>query len=148
MSKIRQYESEKKIKNERLRFLNDKSENLRDQIQQDRKSNERAAFSVESLKQEKSVAQKLFNEIEHKVNRLKEDYETQKSKTNRLQEEQETLRRIQKSRQDEVYQLTKSVEIKELQLSSLKQELEKTASDTREQNASLLEFDKKVSELQ
>ena len=102
VSKIRQYESEKKIKNERLRFLNDKSENLRDQIQQDRKSNERAAFSVESLKQEKSVAQKLFNEIEHKVNRLKEDYETQKSKTNRLQEEQETLRRIQKSRQDEV----------------------------------------------
>lgn len=148
VSKIRQYESEKKIKNERLRFLNDKSENLRDQIQQDRKSNERAAFSVESLTQEKQVAKKLLDEIEYKVTILKEDYESQKIKTSRLQEEQETLRRIQKNKQEEVYQLKKSVEIKELQLSSLKQELEKTATDTTEQNASLIEFDKKVNELQ
>lgn len=147
VSKIRQYESEKKIKNERLRFLNDKSENLRDQIQQDRKSNERASFSVESLNQEKSTAAKLLAEIEHKVAILKEGYESQKSKTNRLQEEQETLRRIQKNKQEEVYQLKKSVEIKELQLSSMKQELEKTATNSSEQNASLLEFDKKVSHL-
>ncbi len=144
VNKIRQYESEKKIKNERLRFLNDKSENLRDQIQQDRKSNERAAFSIDSLTHEKSTAAKLLSEIEQKVAILKEDYENQKGKTNRIQEEQETLRKIQKSKQEEVYQLKKSVEIKELQLSSLKQELEKTSSDTSEQNASLLQFDKKV----
>lgn len=147
VNKIRQYESEKKIKNERLRFLNDKSENLRDQIQQDRKSNERAAFSIDSLTHEKSSAGKLLAEIEMKVTSLKEDYETQKSKTNRIQEEQETVRKILKSKQEEVYQLKKSVEIQELQLSSLKQELEKTASDTSEQNASLIEFDKKVNVL-
>ncbi|MEM9856973.1 MAG: AAA family ATPase, partial [Bacteroidota bacterium] len=58
VAKIRQYESEKKVKNERLRFLNDKSENLKDQIDQDKKSNERAAFSIESLKQEMSSADK------------------------------------------------------------------------------------------
>ncbi|MFM7853751.1 MAG: chromosome segregation SMC family protein, partial [Flammeovirgaceae bacterium] len=40
VSKIRQYESEKQIKNERLRSLNDRIANLRDQIDQDKKSNE------------------------------------------------------------------------------------------------------------
>ncbi len=147
VAKIRQYESEKKIKNERLRYLNDKSESLRDQLTQDKKSNERASFSLESLNQEKESAQKILNEIEQKVKILKEDYQVQKNKTTHLQEETDTLRRVQKNEQEEVYQLKKSVELKELQLSSFKQELERTATDTSEQSASLIEFDKKVNEL-
>lgn len=147
VAKIRQYESEKKIKNERLRYLNDKSESLRDQLTQDKKSNERASFSLESLNQEKESAQKILNEIEQKVKILKEDYQVQKNKTTHLQEETDTLRSVQKNEQEEVYQLKKSVELKELQLSSFKQELERTATDTSEQSASLIEFDKKVNEL-
>lgn len=147
VAKIRQYESEKKIKNERLRYLNDKSESLRDQLAQDKKSNERAAFSLESLNQEKESAQKILNEIEQKVKVLREDYQVQKNKTTHLQEETDTLRSVQKNEQEEVYQLKKSVELKELQLSSFKQELERTATDTSEQSASLIEFDKKVNEL-
>ena len=54
---------------------------------------------------------------------------------------------MQKNAQEAVYQLNKSVEIKELQFSSLKQELEKTTSDSSEQNASMMAFEKKVSEL-
>jgi len=147
VAKIRQYESEKKIKNERLRYLNDKSESLRDQLAQDKKSNERASFSLESLNQEKESAQKILNEIEQKVKVLREDYQVQKNKTTQLQEETDTLRSVQKNEQEEVYQLKKSVELKELQLSSFKQELERTATDTSEQSASLIEFDKKVNEL-
>ena len=39
VNKIRSFESEKKIKNERLRFLEDRSQKLREQIDADRKSN-------------------------------------------------------------------------------------------------------------
>lgn len=49
--------------------------------------------------------------------------------------------------QNEVYQLNKSLEIKEIQLSSVKQELEKSSTDTTEQSASLEEFDAKLEEL-
>src|SRR6267154_2689813 len=52
VGQIRQHESEKKIKNERLRFLGDRISNLKDQIDQDRKSNERARFSIQSLEAE------------------------------------------------------------------------------------------------
>ena len=147
VAKIRQYESEKKVKSERLRFLNDKSENLKDQIDQDKKSNERAAFSIESLKQEMSSADKQLLELTAKLEQLKDEYESQKIKTSQLQEETDTLRKIQKNRQEEAYQLKKEVELHELQLSSLKQELERTATDSSERNASLLEFEKKVNTL-
>ncbi len=147
VAKIRQYESEKKIKNERLRYLNDKSDNLKEQIEQDKQSSERASFSIESLRQEKLSAGRILAELEARVNSLREDYETQKEKTGLLREEAETLRKIQKNTQEEVYQLKKSVELKELQLSSFKQELERTASNTSEQSASLMQFENKTSEL-
>ncbi|MGK7388837.1 MAG: chromosome segregation protein SMC [Candidatus Cyclobacteriaceae bacterium M2_1C_046] len=146
--KIRQYESEKKIKNERLRYLNDKSDNLREQLIQDKKSNERAQFSIDSLTKEKDSAEKIFREIEQKVEVLREEYQQQKSKTSSLQADVEALRQVHRNQQNEVYQLRKSVEIKEVQLSSLKQELEKAASDTTEKSASLQEFEHKIEHLQ
>ena len=148
VNKIRHYESERKIKNERLRFLNDKSVNLREQIEQDKKSNERAAFSIKSLSQEKDSAQKILDELQQKLQLLKEDHDLQKARTQQLQEEADTLKQLQRTRQDEVYQLNKAVEIQEMQLSSLKIELEKTASDTSERSADLIEFDKKINSLE
>jgi chromosome segregation protein len=44
VDKIRSYESEKNIKNERLRFLNSNLEKLNEQLDSDKKSNERASF--------------------------------------------------------------------------------------------------------
>lgn len=147
VAKIRQYESEKKIKNERLRYLNDKSDTLREQIEQDKQSNDRAAFSLKSLEQEKESAQKILNEVEEKLNQLKEEFEEQKVRTASIQEELNTLNKIQKNTQDSVFNLNKDLEIKEMQLSALKQEMEKTASDTSEKSANLEEFESKISEL-
>jgi chromosome segregation protein len=147
VGKIRSYESEKKIKNERLRFLNDKNENLREQIEQDRKSNERASFSIESLTKEKQVADKILSEVAAKLDRLKGEYDHQKTETAALQEEVNILNRNFRQKREEVYQLTKDLEIKQIQLSTLKQELDKAASDTTEQSANLEEFEIKLQEV-
>lgn len=147
VNKIRQYESDKKIKNERLRFLTDKSNSLQGQIEQDKQSNERASFSIQSLSMEKASAEKLLAETEAKLNVLQEEYEEQKKKTQALQDEVSTLNKTYRSKQDEVYQLNKSVEIKQIQLSTLKQELEKASSDTTAQTANLAEFEEKVLDL-
>jgi chromosome segregation protein len=148
VAKIRHYESEKQIKNERLKYLNDRATGLRDQIDQDRKSNERARFSIQSLETEKLAAEEILNEITQKLNHLKSDYEHQKSVTVELQTQSDSIRRIQRERQEESFQINKDVEIREIQISSLKQELEKTASDTSQQNASLVEFENKLQVLQ
>ncbi len=147
VAKIRQYESEKKIKNERLRFLNDKSDNLKEQLEQDKKSNERAAFSIQSLKTERLSAEKIFHETEARLEQFKKEYDDQKSRTSALQDELNTLNKIYHNKQDDVYRLNKDFEIKQIQLSALKQELERAADDTSLQTASLVEFESKISEI-
>lgn len=144
VNKIRQFESDKKIKNERLRFLEDRSQKLREQIDSDRKSNDRAGFSIRSLEQENETAAKLLAEKEFTVEELRRDYEAQKFQQSATQEKQKVLSREFSSSKDKVYQLSKDQEIKQIQLSTLKQELEKTASDDNNQEASLLDFEDKL----
>jgi len=146
-NKIRHYESEKKIKNERLRFLTDRLDSLREQIDQDRQSNERASFSLKSLGEEKMVAERLFLETEAKLELLRQEYDAQKTVTNGLQNNSVELTQIQRTAQEQVYQLNKSLEIKQIQISTLKQEVEKTSSTTQEQSESLARFDEIVTEL-
>jgi chromosome segregation protein len=148
VSKIRHYESEKQIKNTRLKYLNDRAAGLRDQIEQDKKSNDRARFSIQSLETEKIAAGEILTEIREKVESLKTDYEDQKKITTELQQQADAIRRIQRERQEESFQINKGVEIREIQVSSLKQELEKHATDTTNQTASLAEFENKLRILQ
>lgn len=144
VSKIRQYESDKQIKNERLRFLNDRVTNLKEQIDQDRKSNERARFSIQSLETERDTAQTILKEITDKVEAFKADFEGQKVTTYTLQGESDALRQVYRARQEESFQLNKGLEIREIQVASFKQELERTTTDTSQQSASIVEFEKKL----
>ncbi len=141
---IRNFESEKKIKNERLKFLNDKSDSIKEQLTQDKQSLERATFSTRSLNQEKESASKLLQEIEFTIESLKDELEEQKLKTSSLENEYSGLDKEYREQKDELYSKTKELEIKEMQLSSFKAELEKTTSDSSEKTANLAEFEGKL----
>lgn len=147
VNKIRAFESEKKIKNERMRFLEDRSQALREQIDTDRKSNDRAGFSIRSLQQEKESAEKILAEKEFVVSQLREEYDNQKLITSDKQQSQKEQSLKFESLKERVYQLGKEVEIKQIQLSTLKQELERTSSDDSSQEASLVDFEDKMVEL-
>jgi len=147
VNKIRQFESDKKIKNERLRFLENRAQSLREQITQDKKSNDRAAFSIRSLEQEKAVAEKLLAEKEVQVTALREVYEEKRRQLNVVQERQKQLNSQVSIKKDRIYQLSKSQEIKQIQLSTLKQELEKTTSDDSNQEETLSEFADRLLEI-
>ncbi|MEN2283128.1 chromosome segregation protein SMC [Algoriphagus sp. SE2] len=147
VNKIRTFESEKKIKNERLRFLEDRSQKLRDQIDADRKSNDRAGFSIRSLKHEQESAAKMLAEKEVIVGELREAYESQKQVHSEHQLKQKTLTASFEQLKEKVYQLGKEQEIKQIQLSTLKQELERTSSDDSSQEASLVDFEEKLIQL-
>ncbi|WP_057936481.1 chromosome segregation protein SMC [Algoriphagus resistens] len=144
VNKIRAFESEKKIKNERLRFLEDRSQKLREQIDADRKSNDRAGFSIRSLQQEKESAEKMLAEKEMIVSELREAYENQKMIQAEKQQAQKTINQNFEALKEKVYQLSKDIEIKQIQLSTLKQELERTSSDDSSQEASLVDFEEKL----
>ncbi len=145
--KIRQFESDKKIKSERLRYLIDKNTTLLSQIEVDKQSNERASFSINSLKNEGESSLKILAEIELRTETFKQEYENQKQKAATLQEELSILNNKQKAKQDEVYQINKEIEIYHIQLSTLKQELEKTAIDSSNHTSNLSDFENKLEEI-
>jgi chromosome segregation protein len=147
VNKIRAFESEKKIKNERLRFLEDRSQKLREQIDADRKSNDRAGFSIRSLEQEKESAAKMLAEKEVVISELREAFDAQKLIQSEKQQAQKALSQAFEQLKEKVYQLSKDLEIKQIQLSTLKQELERTSSDDSSQEASLVDFESKIIEL-
>lgn len=130
VNQLRQYESDKRIKNERLRFLNDKVVSLQEQISQDKISIEKASTDLHSLQDQKVNAEKMLKEIELKTNTFKEEQEDQKQRTVSLQEQLNVVQKSYQEKREEVYQLKKSLEISEVQLEKLQSDLEKTSQDS------------------
>lgn len=148
VNKIRQYESERKIKNERLTFLEDKSDNLREQLEADKKSNDRASFSLESLRNELEDASKQLQVVQQEVQSLEKIYAEQKQVSQNAQMAYEEHRKTYTSKRERLFNLKKEIEIKEIQLSTLKSEFEKTETDSTEQSETLDRFDEKLAILE
>ncbi|WP_420318875.1 chromosome segregation protein SMC [Ekhidna sp.] len=148
VSKIRQYESDKKIKNERQKFLHDKIDSLKEQISLDKQSSERAAVSLEGLRIEAREIEKEVTSILSKVEKLKADYESQKNLTTEAQEKLNSLNTYFSEKKDQKFQLSKEIEIKDIQLKSMLHELSKTSEDTSEKSANLEEFKNRLEEIE
>ena len=144
VNNIHQYESEKKIKNEQLKYLTDKYEHLKEQIDGDRQSIEQTSLDIESLEQEKSPVEKLLLESERELKNLKDAYDRQKSICENRKKEVSSFSDFYRVKQEETYQLSKRVEIKEMQWASLKLALEKTTLSASEINNHLLESENKT----
>lgn len=146
--KIRTFESEKKVKNERLKYLTEKHELLQKQIETDEDSHNRASFSINALIKEKESLKKQQRENTFAVAEFKQKFETQKQKSDTLKKQlSETALQIQ-SKQAAVYQLRKSLEINNLQKDSLHQEMVREKSESSKKTESLANFDQKTSELE
>ena len=137
VNKIRQCESDKKISNERQKFLQDKIENLKTLIAQDNKSQEQTFFSLGDLRNEAREAEKEVTEVLTEVEKLKEEYKTQKAVTTESQDQLNKLSGLLSERKDQHFQRKKELEIKEVQLRSVNAELQKTSEDSGEQSANL-----------
>jgi len=148
VSKIRQYESDKKIKNERQNFLQDKIENLKEQISTDQQSTERTSVSLEGLQRELSEAEIEFQSASQNIEGLKADYEKQKELTTEAQQKLDQLSQYFSDKREHNFQISKEIEIKDIQLKSMMGELSKTSEDSTSQSANIEEFQKRLAEIE
>ncbi len=147
VSRIRQYESDKKIKNERLRYLNDRCQKLESQITSDKQSIERTQFSIQGLERDRNEASEKLKSLQVKLNELQSDYEAQKALTQGMEEEVNEASLSLKSLQQSYFEINKSVELKEVQISSIEQELERSDKDASSQSENINAFSVKENEL-
>lgn len=137
IGKIRQYESEQKLKNERLRFLTDRRTGLERQIDDEQHNTDVLHNRIAVLKEEQQSIKRQANETECTLTTLKTDYEAEREQVQVLQRQITELVNQVDAAKNEVFQLNKSLEIKQMQYNALRLELEKNYTDTNQQRSSL-----------
>lgn len=147
MVKLRTYESERKIKHERLKYLTETQEKLLRQLQADKEQRNKSELILKNIqKEEEHIASQLTHQETH-VAELQAQVTAKQRELQHLQHIIAELDSKQKSNQELSYQLSKSLEISQFQISSIKQELEKASTDDHSQSDELAGFETKISQL-
>jgi len=123
-SKLRSLENEKKIKNERLRYLTEKTQSLQIQISQDQTQKTEIQKNLEDLTAKQAEAQKELAGISRELDVLREQYENQRRTAAEIQQQSNAANEQYRAKQENLFQLNKKLEIKQIQLQTLQGELQ------------------------
>ncbi|ANQ47540.1 chromosome segregation protein SMC [Flammeovirga sp. MY04] len=146
--KMRQIESEKKIKGERRRFLEEKKATLQSQATQDREAVALSQQGIEALQIQLNSIEKMVMDVEHELDNTQRQRDDQTQKTDELEVKTNEFEQMVKNKQSVIFQLKQKIEINEVQLSALKQELERAHEESNDKASSLEEFDTQYASLE
>lgn len=148
VSKIRNYENEKKIKNEQLKFQNDKELRLTGVLEKDNNQLKQVLYDIKRLNEEKTHQDDNLEIIQIKVADLKVAVDDlglqQKSLINELSELTNNNTKIE----TEVYQTEKDLDILKIQQTALEQESMRNVEDTNNKEVELSHFNEIITGLQ
>ncbi|PWJ38493.1 chromosome segregation protein SMC [Sediminitomix flava] len=148
LMKIHEVEGDKKLKAEKGRFLDEKKQALFQNLDEEQASINSMKASLDKLKVESEVVQKMIAETEYLLVEYKTSFESQKERVEGLKRQSTDLEVQIKNRQTTLFQLRKSLEVNELQLTALKQELEQEHQNSSEKSNNLQEFDEALNTIQ
>ena len=147
VSKIRTYESEKKVKNEQMRFLQEKETRLSGELEKDRNHLNHIKYNIKRLNEEILTETDVFNKIESDLKLLKSSLdslrEQQQIEKNRIDNLSKSVNEIQ----SQVYQSQKEIDILNIQKDALLQESNRNIDDTETKTSELKAFDHALAEL-
>lgn len=148
INKIRAYESDKKIKNEQMRHLQDKEMRLTAELNNDKKQLEHVLYTIKRLNEE------LFEE-QGKLDVYQLDIEKDKNEVEELRAQQTSSKakldnfvRESSEIQNHIYKLEKDIAVLNIQKEALQQESLRTISDTSSKEIELREFNIVVDDLE
>lgn len=148
LAAIRQHESEKKLKNEQLKFQHEKESRLQAELSNDKLWIERSRESIRQLEAGKEAESKLLREAEEALAQKKARQEALQEQFQQHKQELEAATEKARQLQEEVYQTEKEKDILGIQTETLSQELQRTTSDAREKETELKEFSTSISRLE
>jgi len=148
INKIRAYESDKKIKNEQIKHLQDKETRLTAELAQDRSQLEHVLHTIKRLHEELYEEQQALEMLQQTIEKNKTEVDEiriqQQSAKAKLDEC--TLR--SSTIQNKTYKLEKDIAVLNIQKEALQQESLRTVSDTTVKEEELTEFNRAVAELE
>ncbi|WP_342647662.1 chromosome segregation protein SMC [Mucilaginibacter sp. CSA2-8R] len=148
VAKIRAYESEKKIKNEQLKFQRDKEARLTEELERDRNQLNHVLYYIKRLSEEKMQEEENLEIIRDKVDDLKQAVDELRSEQTDARTELNELTSINNRLQNQIYQTEKELDILRIQQQALEQESQRNMEDTASREVELSHFNQLVTELE
>jgi chromosome segregation protein len=147
IAKIRNYESDKKLKNEQLRFLEDKKTRLSDELEKDKNQLNHVFYNQKRLNEEHLQESEILTKLQTslasqqlEINGLRENQQKSKAQLDSYTKENTDL-------QNQVYKLEKDIAILNIQKEALFQEANRNMEDTISKETELNEFNKVIDEI-
>lgn len=148
VSKIRTYESEKKIKNEQIRYLQEKETRLATDLEKDKNQIDHVNYNIKRLNEEILVETTVCNELQSELTALKDVLnilrERQRTEKNRTDQVIKSVGDLQ----HQVYKLQKEIDILIIQKDALVQETSRNVDDTESKISALKSFEQALAELE
>ena len=148
VSKIRAYENEKKIKNEQLKFQQDKEARLLEELERDRNQLNHVLYNIKRLAEEKLQEDENLIDAQERVAELKKAVDELRAKQSSTRNELNDLNSANNSLQNQIYKTEKDLDILLIQQQALEQESQRNLEDTTNKEAELSHFNQVVAELQ
>jgi chromosome segregation protein len=148
VAKIRAYESEKKLKNEQLKFQQDKEATLSGELERDRNQLNHVLYNIKRLSEEKLQEDETLETVREQVIDLKLAVDDLKGQQNSARAELNELTNINNRLQNQVYKAEKDLDILQIQQQALEQESLRNMEDATNKEAELFHFNEVVADLQ
>jgi chromosome segregation protein len=148
VSKIRAYESEKKIKNEHLKFQQDKESRLTEELDKDKNQLNHVFYNIKRLSEEKALEDENLQTIQSRLLDLKEAVDELRAQQAEARNELTEITGINTRLQNQAYKAEKDIDILQIQQQALEQESQRNMEDTTNKEVELSHFNQVVAELQ
>ncbi|TKB96047.1 chromosome segregation protein SMC [Pedobacter cryophilus] len=148
VSKIRAYESEKKIKNEQLRFLQDKENRLSEELEKDKNQLQHVHYNIKRLNEDHLQEEQLLHRLNLSLQDLKEEVDELRLQQQSVKANLDAQQKQNTLLQTQLYQSEKEIDILSIQKEALTQESRRNIEDTVNRETELNEFNIAVIKLE
>jgi chromosome segregation protein len=148
VAKIRAYESEKKLKNEQLKFQQDKEARLMEELEKDKGQLNHVFYNIKRLTEEKAQEEENLQSVKARVADLKAAVDELREQQAAARNEVNELNSINTRLQNQVYKAEKDLDILRIQQQALEQESQRNMDDATNKEAELSHFNEVVANLE
>ena len=148
VAKIRAYENEKRIKNEQLKFQQDKEARLTEELDRDKTQLNHVLYNLKRLAEEKSQEDGILNTLQTQLAALKAAVDELRLEQSTARAELIELTNVNTSLQNQAYKTEKDLDILQIQRQALEQEGQRNIEDTTNKETELSHFTEVVTGLQ
>lgn len=147
-AKIRAYENEKKIKNEQLRFLQEKESRVSQELEKDRQQYNHVLYNIKRLSEEQMLEGEKLQTQTADLNTKKTELEEFKLQQQSTRAQLDILTKDGTTLQNQVHKLEKEITVLNIQRDSLNQEINRNQADTELKEVELSQFNTALSDVE